>query len=299
MAAIWKPTQAECDLIRSAARRAASGMTKLEPAIRCGDSVEDSMNIARVTHNEDWEGSELADFGTWALFRKGVPLTEDGRAVVDFYVQGRHELLTNVVAYYQGGELVEVRNTSGLNLLSIFGIAKHYVHPTPPARVVVDRELVEVAGVMQSKTFEDSTTSQNWTAPEGVKPSDVVVFAPVTVPTLKIDALLFKDRPMPAHCKLERRIVANLIAHLAFHGWSVTHVWDGDDREATPDMVSAMELVFNLDECRIYFSKDGHTHSVYLVLGNGVDCLADWGFSDNDADGFNAAMELFNTEDYE
>jgi hypothetical protein len=117
---IWKPTQAECDMIKGAAARAAGTKAiKLEPGIRGGDSADNvSMNIARVTVCEDWsEDTELEDFGTWSEFRKGVELTEDGRAIVDFYVHDRVELNTNVVVYYQGGQIVEVCNTSGTNLL--------------------------------------------------------------------------------------------------------------------------------------------------------------------------------------
>jgi len=127
-------------------------------------------------------------------------------------------------------------------------------------------------------------------------------FAPVAVPELKIDALLYAGRKMQANAKIERRIVANLIAYLAFHGWTVSSVYDGEEDEPASDMVSAMELIFNLDEARLYFFKDvegvRHPPSVYIVLGNGVDCLADWNYAKDDADGFNRVMEGFNTEDY-
>lgn len=255
MANIWKPTQAECDLIRAAAARAAGTKgIKLEPGLRIGDADREleSMNIARVSDLADWEDTELSDFGTWLGFRKGVPLTDDGRAVVDFYVHDREELNTNVIAYYQGGQLVEVRAVGGMNLLSN---GLHYVHPKP-AR------------------------------------------APVVVPVLKIDGLLFKGRTIPYHGKVERRIVANLIAHMTFHGWTVASVWDGEEDEAVSDMVSAMELIFNLDEARLYFKKGDSLHNVYLVLGNGVDCIADWNYSTGDVDGFNAAMDEFDCEEF-
>jgi hypothetical protein len=37
---------------------------------------------------------------------------------------------------------------------------------------------------------------------------------------------------------------------------------------------------------------------VLLVLGNDMDIVSDWNYSEGDADGFNAAMEKFNVDLY-
>lgn len=116
--AVWKPTQAECDLIKQAAAlesmpRVSVGALRLEPGIRYSltpGNNRQSMNIATLTDREDWEDTDLADFATWQQFREGVPLTEDGRAIVDFYIRPRSgdDLLGNVVAIYEGGRLVAI-----------------------------------------------------------------------------------------------------------------------------------------------------------------------------------------------
>jgi len=61
-----------------------------------------------------------------------------------------------------------------------------------------------------------------------------------------------------------------------------------------------MELIFNLDEASLRFTKDGtKEHGVLLVLGNdGLDVISDWNYSDGDHDGFHKAMESFNPEIY-
>lgn len=122
----WKPTQAECDVIKAAARAATSaGVSFLEPGRRFNTmfaEVDDSLNIARVTSQadrfEDWsEDTDLMDHGTWAEFRKGIELTDDGVAIVDFYVQGREELLTNIVVYYKDGKISSIASVMGTELL--------------------------------------------------------------------------------------------------------------------------------------------------------------------------------------
>jgi hypothetical protein len=98
--------------------------------------------------------------------------------------------------------------------------------------------------------------------------------------------------------RLERRIVWNLLKHLEANGWHTTYVWDGEQCVAAPTAKAVMELVFNLDEAQVRFSKGhpGEWHGVYLVLGNGVDIVCDWNYSVGDRDGFDAAMEAFDTE---
>lgn len=127
-----------------------------------------------------------------------------------------------------------------------------------------------------------------------------VEFQRIEAPALDIDALLYKDRPMHANAKLERRIVANLLAWMEFKGWNVVEVFDGEEETKVTDAKAAMELIFNLDDVRVYLSNGkGALHSILLILGNGVDVISDWNFTADDPDGFNAAMSGFNAEDYE
>lgn len=123
---IWKPTQAECDLIKRAASlesepKVSVGALRLEPGIRYnlneGPYLQ-TINIAALSSGKAMEETDLADFGTWAEFRAGVKLTEDGRAIVDFYIVPRSEamaqrtgerLLGNVVVFYEGGQITQIR----------------------------------------------------------------------------------------------------------------------------------------------------------------------------------------------
>lgn len=116
-----------------------------------------------------------------------------------------------------------------------------------------------------------------------------------TPPTLQIDA----GRVLDARQRTERFVVWNLLDHLAGEGWEVKHVSDGAERYKTASQQEVMELVFNLDESWLYAFNGNRRHSIFLVLGNdGYDAVADWGYSDGDADGFNALMERFDGEDY-
>lgn len=109
------PSKADCDAIKAAAARETGlkvGAVLLEPGYRSGPGGE-SMNVALVTNDPKWGDTDLADYGTWAEFRKGIDLTTDGRGIVDFYIARRfdlnHELHGNVTCYIKGGELAEVR----------------------------------------------------------------------------------------------------------------------------------------------------------------------------------------------
>ena len=123
----------------------------------------------------------------------------------------------------------------------------------------------------------------------------------VPVPSLDIDHVLYHDkgRNIPPRARLERRIVANLIAHLADQGWTPFNLFDSEEDCPVTDMKSAMELIFNLDESWLDFrNADGAEHRVFLVLGNGVDVIADWNYSGQGTDNFDAAMNAFDPEEF-
>jgi hypothetical protein len=122
----------------------------------------------------------------------------------------------------------------------------------------------------------------------------------IKAPSLDHDAMMKKrfGQEVSAVGRRERRIVANLIAHMERAGWKVQGVHDGDGFDKAADMKAAMELIFNLDLARLYFEKGAEDHGVLLVLGNDMDIISDWTYSDNDSDGFNAAMEAFDVEQF-
>lgn len=116
-------------------------------------------------------------------------------------------------------------------------------------------------------------------------------------------------RAIHAREYLERRIVWNLILHMARHGWEPRAVCDGEGMTYPKgDAIKTMEAVFAVDEAAIGFcpivehgTKYRETkcaHDVVIVLGNGEDCIADWGYAEGDGDGFNAAMDAFDVSLY-
>lgn len=126
--AIWKPTKEEAELIRSVAKGQTDNLRKMEAGIRLNmddGSIPHSINIALVTKldSDKWFDTDLFDFMPWTQFRKGVELTKEGRAIVDFYLYDSYGSLdTNIVVYYADGEIKRIENVRGTNLLSIADI---------------------------------------------------------------------------------------------------------------------------------------------------------------------------------
>lgn len=107
---IWKPTAEDCLNIRNHAKDYAnSGWVKLELGLRCklrDDSVPYSPNIMLVG---GFEESDLADFISWADFRKnGVELNTCGNAELDFYVYDRSGLVGNIGVYIGAGKITKL-----------------------------------------------------------------------------------------------------------------------------------------------------------------------------------------------
>ena len=96
---------------------------------------------------------------------------------------------------------------------------------------------------------------------------------------------------------IERKIVRHLIRSAKKEGWWLATIDDGgepDEDIITPNETEALEAVFAVDECTLYFRKDGvkSSHAVRIILGNdGNDCIADYTYSVPETDGFNTLME--------
>jgi hypothetical protein len=120
-------------------------------------------------------------------------------------------------------------------------------------------------------------------------------------PALDHDAMMlqrFNHQVIPAG-RLERRIVANLIARIEANGFEVRSVFDGERYERATDTKAAMELIFNLDHAKLIVRKPKcPEHWIYLVLGNGIDIISDWSYTTNDPDGFNTVMDEFDVEEF-
>lgn len=123
---IWKPTPAECKLIKQAASRESeprltTTQVKLCPNNRVSLVDGDfNINAALVSKQLDpFADTDLFDTHAWPSFRSGVTLTDDGRAVVDFSIRhisgDRFEdnagLYGHVTVYYEDGKVTSIRGT--------------------------------------------------------------------------------------------------------------------------------------------------------------------------------------------
>lgn len=114
---IYKPTAEEKQLIRACAQQSAGYKSvEINPSTKI--SLNDGrieMNVALISDDPDFGDTDLFDNAyRWSDFVKGVEMTSDGRAIVDFYVYNRGrdpELKTNVTAYVENGRLVRVEGT--------------------------------------------------------------------------------------------------------------------------------------------------------------------------------------------
>lgn len=78
--------------------------------------------------------------------------------------------------------------------------------------------------------------------------------------------------------KVERMVVSHLIQTAAQHGYAVTKVYDGEEFEKCTTEAQAMDVVFSVDDSRIYFKHPDQEkgHCAVIVLGNdGWDAIAD------------------------
>lgn len=121
-------------------------------------------------------------------------------------------------------------------------------------------------------------------------------------PLLDIDKVLWKDEPMHIRAKNERKVIYAMLNELEGKGFKLVSVYDGENDEPATTVKEVMELIFNLDECRVYLKKEGYkAHNIYYVLGNaddGSEVAADWNYTEGDPDGFNEAMDAFKPEDH-
>lgn len=119
----------------------------------------------------------------------------------------------------------------------------------------------------------------------------------VEVPSLQIDDFLKRNfgRDRNPTTIIEQRIVANLLVHLSEHGFKALLIDDTEEETAILMPSQLMNLMFNLDDCRVYFYVDDPevAHFIRFVFGNGFACISDWSFAVDDATGFNEVMNLF------
>ena len=114
------PTKQDVDAIKKAASRESSPHVPLrsiilESGVRYNTESDrgESINIALISEDADWNDTDLADMGYWDDFRKGIELTADGRGIFDFYIRRRDpsgcgELHGNVTIEVADGKLSRI-----------------------------------------------------------------------------------------------------------------------------------------------------------------------------------------------
>lgn len=91
---------------------------------------------------------------------------------------------------------------------------------------------------------------------------------------------------------LEKRVVRHLIRVMKLAGWAIDFIDDGEKVYIDSEK-EAMDTVFSVDDCKIYFRKGQRNHWVFIVLGNdGWDAIADYSYSSTDD--FEKTMEIVN-----
>ena len=113
-------------------------------------------------------------------------------------------------------------------------------------------------------------------------------------PRLNIDRELDPNDTMLPRCRVERRVVWNLLLQLEAHGFTPTAVVHDEQVAVAGDVLKTMEEVFSVDECIIEFDRLW----VKVVLGNyGTDCLSDWGWTtEGPGAEFSLILRAFNPE---
>lgn len=88
--------------------------------------------------------------------------------------------------------------------------------------------------------------------------------------------------------KVERAIVTCLVQDLAKAGYDAVKVWDGEEYQDAETVEAVLAAVFAVDQSTIHFQRKGKkwgiTPGVFIVCGNGEDCISDWHCEDGDFD---------------
>jgi hypothetical protein len=93
-----------------------------------------------------------------------------------------------------------------------------------------------------------------------------------------------RDAEVSASLRVEQRIVRRLCRELKKAGYLPDSVWDGGEYVKARTARDVIGAVFAVSSATIHFDRgrgaNGHSHGVFVVLGNGVDCLSDWHIGD-------------------
>jgi len=87
----------------------------------------------------------------------------------------------------------------------------------------------------------------------------------------------------------EHAAVRKVIRKLERAGWELDKLDDGEEWVYGADLLPTL---FELDDAWVWFSKNGITHAVYFVFGNGAeDVVCDYSYCKDAGDSFSDTME--------
>ena len=121
----WKIKPQEAIVILDAASRE-SGYSKSRIFIEAGLRINtdkpkaENINVALISDDPDWNDTDLADFVDFATVRKGVTLTDNGTAIVDFYIYTKGDdgqLQSNITVHYSDGAIIKIEGTKAVRYI--------------------------------------------------------------------------------------------------------------------------------------------------------------------------------------
>jgi hypothetical protein len=114
--ALYRPSAEDRARIRAAAATeahiAVSAVVLQIGRRRSLKSRDNAINIAMISEDPAFADTDLDDYEPWSSFTNGVPLTDSGAGIFDFYIRRRgdrdEELQGNVTVYVAHGQISRI-----------------------------------------------------------------------------------------------------------------------------------------------------------------------------------------------
>jgi len=80
----------------------------------------------------------------------------------------------------------------------------------------------------------------------------------------------------------EKEIVFDLFYTLNHSGWEMFEVYDGEESYHISDVFELFEAIESVEMVWVYFRKNGRTHGVMLIQGNGQDIISNYTYNNDE-----------------